>query len=247
MHDGIEGIGKEAFANCATLKGIDLTNVRVVDEMAFSCCYNLETLKNSSQLEKIGVQAFLDCSSLGGVDLPLVRVIEASGFAGCTNMKYVNLGKCMEALERSAFYYCTSLKWLRFDLGDKKISIASEVFDCCRQLTSIELAQSVHEFISSLGLAQWQDDINQEVDQINNALPDLNSSQKSVELSQWIHTIQSKIKCYKHMESTSLLELALWKASMSDIGEASVSEREKYRINCGAAVVIPNVLPFVEQ
>ncbi|KAK1740122.1 hypothetical protein QTG54_009072 [Skeletonema marinoi] len=248
MHNGIEGIGKEAFMNCISLRGIDVTNVRVVGEMAFSRCCNLMALDNSERLEKIGVQAFLDCSSLGHVNLPSVRVIEASGFAGCTNMMCAILGRHIEAIEISAFYYCTSLRRLRFELGDNGISFASDAFDCCRQLTSIELVGNIHQSISSLGLEEWQDDMNQEIDRINHLLPNIHDSQKTTELSQWVDIVQSKIECYKLMENTSLLELALWKATKLVMGEGgSVWERQTCRMGCGAAVVIPNVLAFINS
>eukprot|EP00986_Skeletonema_menzelii_P005311 scaffold1907_cov142-Skeletonema_menzelii.AAC.1 len=247
MHDGIEGIGKEAFMNCISLPMIDIINVKVVGEMAFSRCGNLMSLENSERLAKIGVQAFLDCSSLGHINLPSVCVIEASGFAGCTNMTDATLGKHIEAIEISAFYYCTSLRRLRFELGDNDISIASDSFDCCRQLIFIELVGNIHKAISSLGLKQWQDDMNHEVNRINHLLPNIHASQKTAELSQWVDTVQSKIACYKLKENTSLLELALWKATTLDIGECgSVWERQTFRISCGAAVVIPNVLAFIE-
>lgn len=247
MHDKIERIGKEAFLNCISLPVLDITNVRVVGEMAFSHCCNLMALDNSELLAKIGVQAFLDCSSLGHIHLPSVLVIEASGFAGCTNMTDATLGGHIESIEISAFYYCTSLRRLRFKLGDNGISIASDAFDCCRQLTFIELVGNIHKAISSLGLKQWQDDMNREIDRINHLLPNIHASEKTAELSQWVDTIQSKIECYKLMENTSLLELALWKASQLDIGEgANVWERQVCRMSCGAAVVIPNVLAFIK-
>ena len=247
MHDGIEGIGKEAFMNCISLSMIDITNVSVVGEMAFARCCNLMSLENSQRLVKIGVQAFLDCSSLGHVDLPSVRVIESSGFAGCSNMTDAALGEHIEAIEISAFYYCTSLRRLRFELGDNDISIASDAFDCCRQLSFVELVGKIHTAISSLGLQQWQDDMNHEIDRINHLLPNIDASQKTDELSRWVDTVQSKIVYFSLLESTSLLELALWKATTLDRGKGgSVWERQSCRISCGAAVVIPHVLAFIK-
>jgi hypothetical protein len=243
-HNGIRAIGKEAFRNCISLRRITVTNVTVIGEMAFSRCCALTTVEDSPRLDKIGVQAFLDCSSLSHINLPSVSVIEASAFAGCTNMTYANLGKHIEAIEGSAFYYCTSLRQLRFELGDNAISIASDVFDCCHQLTSVELVGNIHHAISSLGLEQWQTDMNEEIDRINDLLPSLHASQKTAELRQWIDSVQSKIECYKLMEYTSLLELALWKATI--LG-STVRERQQCRINCGAAIVIPNVMAFIKE
>jgi len=244
MHDGIGVIGKEAFMNCISLRRIKVTYVSVIGEMAFSCCCALTTLEDSQRLVKIGVQAFLDCSSLDHINLPSVSVIEASAFAGCTNMMYVTFGKHIGVIEGSAFYYCTSLRQLSFELGDFSVSIASDVFDCCHQLISVDLVGNIHKAISSLGLEQWQNDMNEEIGRINGLLRNLHASRKTFELSQWIDSVKSKMKRYKLTEYTSLLELALWKATTLNIID---EERHQCRIKCGAAVVIPNVMAFIPE
>lgn len=250
MHDGVVAIGKEAFKQCVSIQQILITNVTTIAEGAFSCCCALMDVRGSERLVKIGVQAFLDCNSLRMINLPLVTIIEASAFAGCTNMTEVNLG-CIQTIEESALYYCISLKQLRFTVNDNDsdIIIHSDAFDCCHDLVSIELIGHVHEDIDSLGTECWQDDINQEITRINQLLPNIHSSQKTTEISQWIDSVRHKIKCYKLMESTSLLELALWKAARLNIGigeeDDSGWEREWCRIYCGVEIVIPHVLSFI--
>jgi len=48
-------------------------------------------------------------------------------------------------------------------------------------------------------------------------------------------------------ESTTLLELALWKAALADAMARidAPTYRNQCRINCGAEIVIPNVLHFL--
>ncbi|KAL7426952.1 hypothetical protein ACHAXH_002021 [Discostella pseudostelligera] len=52
-------------------------------------------------------------------------------------------------------------------------------------------------------------------------------------------------------DATSLIELALWKATMSDRGQKKMrtgndlSYRKQCRVNCGAEIVIKNVLPYL--
>ena len=57
-----------------------------------------------------------------------------------------------------------------------------------------------------------------------------------------------------YKEATTLLELALWKAAIDRFPknkkaridkQHSYSYREQCRINCGAEIVLPNVLPFL--
>lgn len=87
------------------------------------------------------------------------------------NMTYANLGKHIEVilmdLPSITVTVYISLSQLTFELGDKVISDASDVFDCCRQLTSIELVGNIHKAISAMGLEQWQADMYQEIDCIS--------------------------------------------------------------------------------
>ena len=63
-------------------------------------------------------------------------------------------------------------------------------------------------------------------------------------------------------EATSVLELALWKHKMDESTQSNnaknlgqnnkrarvgtdISERQHYRINCGADIVVRNVLPYL--
>jgi len=67
------------------------------------------------------------------------------------------------------------------------------------------------------------------------------------------HLIHSKLISYEPecrflTDASSLLELALWKAKVSERGDTesmSADEKVQCRSNCGANIVIPNVLPFI--
>ena len=50
----------------------------------------------------------------------------------------------------------------------------------------------------------------------------------------------------RHKEkATTLLELGLWKAKMEESDNVNPEAREGCRVNCGAAIIVPNVLPFL--
>jgi hypothetical protein len=54
--------------------------------------------------------------------------------------------------------------------------------------------------------------------------------------------------CKSLRESTSILELALWKARIllgECVGDGMIGNRELCRINCGADIIVPNVLTFL--
>ena len=64
-------------------------------------------------------------------------------------------------------------------------------------------------------------------------------------------------QCESLKESAGILELALWKAKLEDDDEhchkmrkfdddcTTVARRERCRINCGADIVLRNVLPYL--
>jgi len=55
-------------------------------------------------------------------------------------------------------------------------------------------------------------------------------------------------ECRFLTDASSLLELALWKVKVSERGDTesmSADEKVQCRANCGANIVIPNVLQFI--
>eukprot|EP00980_Cylindrotheca_fusiformis_P000302 scaffold70_cov102-Cylindrotheca_fusiformis.AAC.1 len=54
---------------------------------------------------------------------------------------------------------------------------------------------------------------------------------------------------YERNEILSLLELCLWKIKIDEISckKEQIGDRESCRINCGASVVLPHVLPFLDK
>jgi hypothetical protein len=86
-----------------------------------------------------------------------------------------------------------------------------------------------------LGLVRWQsEDILTAMDE---ALAVEGSSRRRA-----VGLLSFKLATYEKLESMSLLELALWKVKLID-GD----DRQSWRINSGAEVVISNVLPFLDK
>ena len=99
---------------------------------------------------------------------------------------------------------------------------------------------------------------------INRVLPLTSEDEKSEEINTWMSSVNNKLACFKakHMillqEATTLLELALWKAKLSEKEDNCAEGRTKKarvdvdcrrkeeRITCGANTVIKNVLPFLQ-
>jgi hypothetical protein len=119
------------------------------------------------------------------------------------------------------------------------------------------------ERVRWLGLVRWKSDM---VASINEALAVEFSSRRSA-----IGMLCFKLATYERLESLSLLELALWQVKIDSCKAAYETDhqrdeassrpkrprldkshldgvdRQSCRINCGADVVISNVLPFLDK
>ena len=106
----------------------------------------------------------------------------------------------------------------------------------------------------------------EDIDRINQTLPDTPAIEKGGEIQEWIRSVHSRMEHYKaeHQillkEAMTLLELALWKAKLlneTDEKKCNVNvvsnkakigaeaARKEHRVTCGANIVIKNVLPFL--
>ena len=101
----------------------------------------------------------------------------------------------------------------------------------------------------------------EEIDRINQTLPDTQSADKGAAINQWIRSVIDRMEHYKAehkilvKEAVTLLELALWKANLeeNDVdlegvratrGQVKRARKERF-ITSGAGIIIKNVLPFL--
>jgi hypothetical protein len=113
------------------------------------------------------------------------------------------------------------------------------IFLECYNLSHVDIVGGIHKTISSLLLKSWRDEMNEEVDRINQVLPDTPHF-KTEEIQEWIERILQRIGHYKAehyallKEATSLLELALWKANLIKNEEGKhPAKRAKIIEECG--------------
>jgi hypothetical protein len=93
----------------------------------------------------------------------------------------------------------------------------------------------------------------EEIDRINQILPDAQCGKEKTEaIKEWIESVMDRIEHYKveHKvlvkEAMTLLELALWKAKLTDENDGNETARQERRITSGSSIVIKNVLPFLQ-
>jgi hypothetical protein len=275
-HDGIGKIEMSAFNGCNSLRGINLLGVKEVGYVAFNYCSALTDVEFSDKLETIEESAFNNCLSLQKIKLPSVRTIESGAFADCMQLTDVEFGDKLETIDVGAFANCPRLQRIAIPLKDNMFSLDHNMhqqrynqFDQCGNLTTVELVGvgRIRKTISSLLLESWKAEMNQEIDRINQVLPNTSRREKTNAIRLWIRSVINRIEHYKteHFallkEDMTQLELALWKAKLDEKEQHSnsnvkvqakkakidmVSARKERRITSGADIIIKNVLPFLQ-
>lgn len=100
----VTAVEKNAFEGCSSLKDIELTNVREIDDYAFRAC----SLLNFSQLnfdnvEILGRNAFEDCVTLQNVELPSVKSLGEGCFSGCISLRSIDLPEDLKSIPLLCF------------------------------------------------------------------------------------------------------------------------------------------------
>ena len=137
-------------------------------------------------------------------------------------------------------------------------------FDQCEHLVTVDLVGGIHTTVASLHMESWRTEMEEEINRINQVLPDSQRRDKTDEIMQWMDSVMDKmdhckaLHCRYVKEAITLLELALWKAKLAEKEENSAegrtkkvkldseSVRKEKRITCGADIVIKNILPFLK-
>ena len=267
MHDGVEIIEEAAFWGCA-FRRIKLTGVRVIGENAFGGCTALEEVEFGDKLETIGEYALNYCTNLRTIKIPKVRSLGNFVFYNCHQLTEVDLSKDLERIGHAVFNNCPLLRRIAMPL--KGNLLGDNVFIHCDDLSQVGLVGGIHKTIDSLLLESWRNEIKDEIDSINQVLPNTPHINKTVVTQQWMERVIRRIEHFKWLhwmllkEFTTLLELALWKVKLDDESQnderslegrdqpakkAKIdvkAARQEQRITSGANIVIKNVLPFLK-
>ncbi len=271
-HNKINKIEEYAFHNCrSSLRRVtNMQDLIEIERSAFSYCYALSDI-DFDKLEIIGDSAFAFCYSLMHINMPSIRRVGAGAFRYCGRLKDAVFGVKLERFEGSTFFNCSALTRIVIPLKDNLI-INNNAFLDCENFASVNaldggihttifnvdaLAGGIRKTISSLHLEEWRNEMEEEIDRINQTLPNIRSTGKARATQDWITTVFSRMEHYKTEHQTllkkamTLLELALWKAKLlnetDDEKKCNVDEVTKrgHRVTCGASIVIKNVLPFL--
>jgi hypothetical protein len=264
-HDGIEKIEESVFQGCRSLRGIKLPGVKEIEYAAFYDCIALTDVEFGDKLETIGGFAFHG-TAVRKIKMPSIRTIELGAFRDSKQLTDMELPKDIESIQLYAFIRCPNLRCVAIPLKDDMFPLTSDPPRCtqfhqCKNLATVDLVGGIHKTISSLLLESWRNEMNQEIDRINQVLPNTPIYEKTGVIQGWIVSVISRMEHYKAehnkllKEDMTQLELALWKAKLDEIEDDSIegramiatgSARFERRITSGASIVISNVLPFLQ-
>ena len=262
LHDNVEKIEESAFAYCISLRRVIMPGVKEVEHFAFCECKALTDVE-WDKLEIIGRHAFRQCY-LRSINLPSASIVNEKAFSECKLLTEVKFSSQLQRVDKGVFFRCPSLERITLPLNDFIFTYSNnDVFEACHNLVHADLVGGeMHQFIAALQLEEWRNDINEEIDLINQILPNADWVRKTVKISWWISSVITHLDYYEAehrklmKEATTLLELALWKANLSG-NEGQVKgvpttrgrrKRARKEIFCempGVDVVIKNVLPFL--
>mmetsp|Transcript_8963 Transcript_8963/g.13847 ORF Transcript_8963/g.13847 Transcript_8963/m.13847 type:complete len:311 (+) Transcript_8963:108-1040(+) len=234
-HDKVEEIEEDAFYHCPSLRRLIMPGVTIVGRDA---CYECAALTDveCAKLEIIGGDAFCRCTSLRSINLPSVRIVKMLAFDYCTDLVDVKFGNKLERIDRGGFVDCHSLERITIPLKDY-IFTYDNIFRACDDLNHVHLVEGalLQETIAALLLEEWRNDMNEEVDSINQILPntpagdwDYGEGGKAQAIRVWIRSVLRKIVHYK-AEHQRILD-----------GAATTLQRAVPR-----DIMMNNVMPFL--
>jgi hypothetical protein len=125
------------------------------------------------------------------------------------------------------------------------------IFKVGYNLQQVDLVGGVHKTVSSLLLESMRNEMKDEIDRINQLLPNTNTNEMTGLIQQWMERVMERIEHYKSEHYALLknnmtqLELALWDANLSNVDAAA--SRDEAHVTCGANIIIPHVLSFLND
>jgi len=217
-HENVEKIERYVFFRCPFLRRVIMPGVTIVERGAFTGCDDLTDVE-CGKLEIIEECAFGSCISLRGINLPSARIVKYSSFGHCDALMDVKFSNELERFDEIAFLNCTSLERITIPLKDSLIP-HDDTFEGCENLNHVDLVEGeLHETIAALHLEEWRNDMNEEIDSINQTLPNADAGyyengdnyevdiqgEKAIAIWTWIESLLEKIIDYKE-EHRRLME-----------------------------------------
>ncbi len=129
ISDGIEKIGKNAFAECTLIESLLIGNsVSEIGEYAFDQLVSISTLEIPDSVVSVGAYAFRNCCRAKTVRIGEgVVTIGDHAFEQCNSFTELVIPDSVESIGESAFYDCTLLHSVTLGRGLK--TVGTSAFD----------------------------------------------------------------------------------------------------------------------
>ncbi len=237
--DKLETIGDDAFRGCR-LRNIKLPKCRVIGEYSFANCRQLTDVELSDEdLETIGYRAFSNCRRLRRIAIPLKdNLFDADDtvFDGCEELSQVDLHGGIHK----------TISSLLLD------SWRNEMNDTIDRINQV-LPDTPHINKTAV-IRNWLKTVSPRIEPYKlEHYPLLKENMSLLELALWKTKLQEngydKISFGSDLFSTlwkdmTPVELACWKTRFD---EEFVAPRQETRATCGANIIIPHVLSFLND
>lgn len=140
--EGVEKIGRFAFANLTALKRVVLpSTLTTIDYGAFAGCISLVSVEGIGNVKFINEKAFMDCNISGAITLTEGVALGEYAFANNKNLQKLTLSEKTKSVASYAFSGCTKLKTVVIEA--EKIKLGKYVFAKCEALKEISVNASV--------------------------------------------------------------------------------------------------------
>lgn len=147
LPDGLTSIGKFAFYECTSVKGISLpSTLTAIGDWSFAKCRNLEYVNAPASLKSIGESAFQECESLTTLRLSEgITTIKDRAFYMCSSLRSMTVPSSVTEFGTAVFAWCDGLIYLDFKAQITSLPVWS--FYNCSSLDAMNLSST----ISSVG------------------------------------------------------------------------------------------------
>ncbi|KAI4454054.1 glycogen phosphorylase [Holotrichia oblita] len=136
-------IGTYAFANCYTLKSIDIpSSVTTIGTYAFYNCYGMTSATIPSSVATISAYSFYNCYGLTSLTIPNgVTNIDTNAFYNCYGLTSLSIANSVTNIGVSAFYNCYNLTSLTIPNSVK--TVGSSAFASCTKIASLTISSGM--------------------------------------------------------------------------------------------------------
>ncbi|KAL7524550.1 hypothetical protein ACHAXR_000619, partial [Thalassiosira sp. AJA248-18] len=198
--EGIQKIGDWAFCNCRPLESIKFpSSVTEVGDAAFLCCVSLRDVVLNEGLQVIGEGAFFGCS-LRSIKFPsTVTEIGYESFWSCSNLRDVMLNEGIQRMGERAFKDSESLDNIKFPCISRRMEALSQ-----------NGRQAMENKINAIPSLTWRGG------EILISLESVTGGENWETTRESLDRIIGLIVYYELKEATTIFELALWKARITE-------------------------------